>query len=136
MNKSGGLLLSVVAALLAAIIGGAIWALIAVLTEYELGLIAWGIGGLVGFAVTIFSRPAITVVHQVIAVILSLVGILLGKYFIVGYFMSESISGIFGSDTMSIFIENFGEFFGGMDIVFVLFAVITAWRLPQSLANR
>ena len=127
--------LSITSALLAAIIGGAVWALIAILTEYEIGFVAWAIGGMAGYAVVFFAKSNVNMVHQVIAVIASLIGIILGKYFIFGYYYNESFSGIFDNEVLTTFGENFLAFFGGMDIIFVLLAVVTAWQLPGKLVN-
>lgn len=125
-----------IGALIAAVIGGGVWALIAVLTNYELGLVAWAIGGLTGYAVAILANRRVNAAHQLIAVIASLLGILLGKYFIVSYLLSDGIDGVFNSDSFAFFKENFTEFFKGMDIVFVVLAVATAWQLPRKLANQ
>lgn len=133
--ESKNLSLSIIGALLAAIIGGAVWAFIAILTDYEIGFIAWAIGGLAGYAVVFIAKSNVNMVHQVIAVIASLIGILLGKYFIFGYYYNESISGIFNNEVMTTFGENFLVFFGGMDVIFVLLAVVTAWQLPGKLVN-
>ncbi|MDQ0091997.1 steroid 5-alpha reductase family enzyme [Paenibacillus anaericanus] len=133
-NKIG---MSVIGALLAAIVGGAVWALIAITTEYELGIIAWAIGGLAGYAVSYFAGKRTSVTIQLIAVIASVLGILLGKYFIVAYFYNyESFNGMFSSEVFSFFKETFVELFEIMDLVFVAFAVVTAWQLPNKLANK
>ena len=42
--------------ILGALVGGGVWAGIAILTDYELGVIAWGIGGLCGTAVVMFAQ--------------------------------------------------------------------------------
>ena len=138
--ESNKIVLPVLGAVFAAIIGGAIWLAIAITTEYELGIIAWVIAGIAGYLVSVLAKRQTTVVHQVIAVIASLLGILLGKYFIYGYFVGyESISGIFSNEALSTFPEflstNFMDVFSGMDIVFVALAVITAWQLPAKLAQ-
>ena len=132
-NKIG---MPMIGALLAAIVGGAVWALIAIVTEYELGIIAWGIGGLAGYAVSYFAGKKTSTTLQVIAVIASILGILLGKYFIIGYIFYESLSGIFSSEVFTFFTANFMELFEIMDLVFVAFAVVTAWQLPNKLANK
>ncbi|OAB47953.1 hypothetical protein PBAT_03505 [Paenibacillus antarcticus] len=134
--ERGGIVLPVLGSLIAAIIGGAIWATIAVLTDYELGLIAWGIGGLAGYAVVLFAKGQTTQIHQIIAVIASLIGILLGKYFLFSYIINDGFEGMFNSDIITLFQENITEFFGGMDIVFVLFAVLTAWKLPRTMSKK
>ena len=51
--QKGKVFIPAIAALLAAIAGAVVWALIIVLAEYELGIIAWGIGLLTAFAVSL-----------------------------------------------------------------------------------
>lgn len=41
---------------LAAVVGGIVWGLIVMLTDYEVGFMAWGIGALVGFGVMLFTK--------------------------------------------------------------------------------
>ncbi|WP_314588069.1 hypothetical protein [Paenibacillus terrigena] len=134
--ESNKIALPIIGALIAAIIGGAAWAVIVALTDYELGIVAWAVGGLAGFVVATLANKQITAAHQVIAVIASLLGILLGKYFTVGYIYTESISGIFGSEVMTVFQENLSSLFSTMDIVFTVLAVVTAWQLPRKMANQ
>ncbi|OAB35966.1 hypothetical protein [Paenibacillus glacialis] len=134
--QRNGIVLPVIGALLAAIIGGAIWATIAVLTEYELGLIAWGIGGLAGYTVAFLAKKQTNQIHQIIAVIASLIGILLGKYFIFSYIINDGFNGMFNSELITLFQDNITEFFGGMDILFVVFAVATAWTLPAKMSKQ
>jgi hypothetical protein len=124
------ILVPALGALLAAIVGGGIWALITVLTNYELGIIALGVGVLVGYVVVYLANRQTTQVHQVLAVIGSLIGILLGKYFTFTYTINDDLAHIFDSQSISFFQDNFKVFFGGMDIIFVVLAVITAWRMP------
>ncbi|CAH1216865.1 hypothetical protein PAECIP111893_04192 [Paenibacillus plantiphilus] len=128
------IVLPLLGALVASIIGGAIWALIGVWTESELGVIAWAIGGLTGFTVALLANKQVAVAHQVVAVIASLLGILLGKYFMFGYLLGE-FEGIFNSEIFTLFTENIREFFQGMDILFIALAVITAWQLPKQLSR-
>jgi len=124
------IVLPVVGALLAAIIGGGIWATLTVITEYEFGLLALGIGGLVGYTVVLFSKGQTTQIHQVIAVIASLIGILLGKYFIFSY-IEVGFERMFSIETISYFKDNLMEYFNGIDLVFIVLAAVTAWRLSS-----
>lgn len=135
-NAGKNLSLPIVGALLAAIIGGVAWAAIAIATDYEIGIVAWAIGGLSGLLVYYLSKGNVAIFHQVISVVGSLIGILLGKYFIVAYYINDSFSGIFRGDTISLFVDNISLSFGGMDIVFVLLAVATAWQLPAQLGQK
>lgn len=127
------IVLPALGALLAAIVGGGIWALIIVLTNYEIGIIALGIGALVGYTVVYLAKHQTTQIHQVLAVIGSLLGIVLGKYFTFSYTINDDLAHIFDSETITFFQENFKEFFGGTDIIFVALAVITAWRMPARM---
>ncbi|EFM10608.1 hypothetical protein PaecuDRAFT_2520 [Paenibacillus curdlanolyticus YK9] len=135
MGKNS-LVLPVLGALAAAIVGGGLWAAIAVWTDYELGLIAWVIGGMAGYAVSYLSGGLATQAHRVIAVIASLIGIVLGKYFLFSYVIYGSINGMFKSEIMTLFRENFSELFQGMDIVFVVLAIVTAWQIPGRVNAR
>ena len=122
---------SLFAALLSAVIGGIIWAAVALLTGYEVSLLAWAIGGMAGYSVVFASKGHITLVHQAIAIIASLIGIVLGKYFHFGYWTADGIDGIFNSYIFSEFTSDFIEFFSLYDIIFVLLAVVTAWQIPE-----
>lgn len=132
-GREGNIGLALAGALVAAIVGGVLWALITVWTEYELGLVAWAIGGMAGFAVAFCSRYRTSQAHQIIAVIASLLGILVGKFFFFSYYLNSGFTGMFDSTTISMFQRGFTDLFGGMDIVFILFAVITAWQVPARL---
>lgn len=137
MEEKNNLGLSVIAVLIAAILGGIIWATIAILTEYELGVVAWAIGGITAFAV-VKSTKNITPVHQIISVVASLIGIFIGKYFTFAYFVSEAFmfDGMFDSDIFPLFTENITEMLALMDIVFILLAVVTAWQAPLKFAAK
>ncbi|AJS61339.1 hypothetical protein UB51_00975 [Paenibacillus sp. IHBB 10380] len=130
------MLLPVLGALLAAIIGGAIWAIIAVVTEYELGLVAWAIGGLTGYTVAILASRNTSSFHQIIAVIASLIGIVLGKFFMSSYISNDGFEGMFSNYYIQQFQENFTDFFAGKDIIFIVLAVVTSWQLPSKMSNR
>ncbi|MDO7906052.1 hypothetical protein Q5741_06420 [Paenibacillus sp. JX-17] len=134
MQRSN-IILAALGALAAAVVGGILWAAIAIMTDYELGLVAWAIGGLTGYAVVLLSGKRTTAAHQLIAVVASLIGIVLGKYFIFSYVLNDGMEGMFDSDIITMFQENISEFFGAMDIVFVILAVLTAWQLPAKYAK-
>lgn len=135
MDYESNIGLSALYAFLAAIIGGIIWAVIVVITNYELGLIAWGIGGLAGYAVVLPAKNAVGKKHQVVAVIASLIGIILGKYFFFSYSFNDGLGDLFSIYTMEIFVQVIGDLFGGFDIIFVILAVATAWQIPGNFAK-
>lgn len=133
--------LGTVGGVLGASLGGAIWAMITVGTDSEFGLIAWGIGGLCGFAVALFARPKRGTPLQVVAVITSVLGIAIGKYGTF-YLMARNYLEEHGGDPadISAFSPDFiGAFFGtlpemlsGFDLIFVGLAVVTAWGIPKA----
>ncbi|WP_053784158.1 hypothetical protein [Paenibacillus xylanivorans] len=132
----------IVGGLLAAVIGGIVWAVIAAMTERELGLIAIVIGALTGYAVVLFSNKQIATVHKVIAVIFALIGILLGKYLTVVYFTSELFSDasmmdlVFDGEMVSAFVETFTDYFSEpVDLLFIVLAIVSAWQIPGRMAK-
>jgi hypothetical protein len=129
---------------LAAVVGGVIWGLIVIATGYVIGYMAWGIGLLAGYAVVLFSRGRKGVPLQVIAVLSSVLGIAIGKYVTFFHFLKEAITKQYGPEVSSevslfservvqVFIEGIGSMVSGFDILWVILAVITAWRIPKGL---
>jgi hypothetical protein len=124
--------------LLAALVGGFAWGLIVILTDYEVGFVAWGVGFLAGLAVVRFAGGRKGVPLQVVAVVSSLLGIVLGKYISFAYFLKEAVKERFGEDIsyfdstiFNAFRDNLGDIFGGFDLIWAALAVITAWRLTS-----
>ena len=129
---------------LAAVIGGGIWGLIVIGTGYVIGFMAWGMGWLSGFAVLLFSGGRRGIHLQIIAVLSSILGILVGKYIIFYHLLKEAVAKEYGAGVAStvtlfservirIFIEGIGSMVGGFDILWVILAVITAWRIPKGI---
>lgn len=138
------LIMAGVGALLAAIVGGAVWGGIVILTNYEVGIVAWGIGFLSGIAVVMFARGPKGLPFQVVAVISSVLGIALGKYLTFYHFLKEYVIEEYGAEVVAgmsmvsdemiaLFIESLPEIVSGFDLLWVVLAVITAWRIPASM---
>jgi hypothetical protein len=125
------------AGLVAAIVGGVVWGLIVKFSDYEVGIVAWGIGLIAGTAVVFATRGAKGSRLQVIAVVSALVGILLGKYLSYAFVIQEQADdagvslGLFSSDMFRFFREDLDSVFGLFDLLWVGLAVVTAWRVPQ-----
>lgn len=128
----------------AAVIGGAIWGLIVIYTGYVIGYMAWAIGGLAGFGVALFAGGKRGIPLQVVAVLASVLGILVGKYFVFFHYMKEVVSKEYGAEAASnlsmlseaviqFFIENIELVMSGFDFLWIIFAVVTAWRIPKGL---
>jgi hypothetical protein len=136
------LLPAVAGGLLAAIVGGAVWGLIVILSDYEVGFVAWGIGFLAGFLVVRFAGGRKGVPLQAIAIVSSLVGIVLGKYIAYVYFIKEAVReqvseeaadsiGYFDTEVMRAFREDFSNVFSGYDLLWAGLAIFTAWRMAR-----
>jgi len=141
---TASLMPAVLGGAIAAIVGGVLWGLIVILTNYEIGYMALGVGFLCGYGVVIFSKGRRGTPMQMIAIVFSLVGILIGKYVTFFHFYkqavaegygSEAASGVslFSGDMLSTFMQAFGSLVSGFDLLWVALAVFTAWRIPKGL---
>ena len=138
---SGSLPLAAAAGLVAAIAGGVVWGLIVKWSEYEIGIVAWGIGFLVGAAVVAAGRGRKGPALQAVAVVCALVGILLGKYLGYAFAVQEQLEelsaalgvevGLFSAEMWSAFREDLGSVFGLFDVLWIGLALYTAWRALQ-----
>jgi hypothetical protein len=127
---------------LAAVVGGAVWGLTVNLTGYEIGYVAWAIGLVAGFGVLLFARGRKGPALQIIAVLSSVLGILIGKYFTFFHVMKETVTNDYGAEVaskISMFsgklIALFGSYLVAMsspfDFLWVILAVGTAWSIPK-----
>ena len=136
-EPSSSLLPAVAAGLVAAIVGGIAWGVIVKLSDYEVGIVAWGIGFIAGTAVVLATRGAKGPRLQVIAVACALIGILLGKYLSYALIVQEDAEsfgqsiGLFSGDMFSFFRDDLDAVFGLFDLLWTGLAVFTAWRIPQ-----
>jgi hypothetical protein len=127
--------------LLGAIVGGLLWGLLVEATDTEIGFAATGVGALAGFGTVLLSRARDRGPLQVISAGSAIAGILLGKYaafvFMAHALLEERVGPdagavlpFFSGRTVSLFVQGFGEVFGGFDLLWVGSAVYTAWRIP------
>jgi hypothetical protein len=136
-EPSGSLVPAIAAGLAAAILGGLVWGLIVKITDYEVGIVAWGIGFVAGTAVVFATRGGKGRNLQVIAVLSALLGVLLGKYLSYAFIVQERLDaagtsvGILSSDMFRSFLDDLSNVFGFFDLLWIGFAVFTAWRVPQ-----
>lgn len=141
---SGDVLRAATGGVLAAIIAGIAWAMIVVYAGYELGFAAWGIGFVAGWAVVFLGRGKRGTSLQITAALSSVAGIVLGKYFTFYHYFKEAIREDFGQEiaaqvslfsgvVVEIVLENVSDLFTEYDVLWVLLAVSTAWRIPRGL---
>jgi len=133
----------VLGASLAAIIGGLVWGYLVILTGYELGFVAWALGGLSGGGIVLLSRGKSGTPWQVMSVLASMLGITIGKYIFFYDTVTKRFKAAYGADSANdvsifsldlirVFIENPATTLGGLNILWVLLAVLTAWLIPKS----
>ncbi len=135
----GALGTAALAGLIAAILGGVAWGLIVRWSGYEVGFVAWGIGFLVGTAVALGARGVRGLPYQVVAVVLSLAGILLGKYLSFAWTLGDVFEEenlpvevpILSRDTWDAFMDAREDIWSLFDLLWVGLAVFTAWRALQ-----
>ena len=137
---------AVIGGVLAAVIGGLIWAAIAITTGYEIGYVAWAIGGLAGIGVVLFAKGKKGVPLQIVAVLASVLGIVIGKYGAFFHFLKEVVAEEYGPEavaqmsllslgTLEFFFASIGSMLGGFDFLWILLAVSTAWGIPKQMTE-
>jgi hypothetical protein len=138
-ERSGVLVMAALAGLAAAIVGGIVWGLIVRWTDYEIGFAAWGIGFIVGTAVVFGAQGGRGTPFQILAVVLALAGIVIGKYLAFVWIGQDELGKaglsdalpVFSTNTMRIFWDAKSDVFGGWDLLWAGLAVVTAFRIPQ-----
>jgi hypothetical protein len=115
----------------AALIGGILWAVITVVTNYQIGFMAVGVGLLVGYAVRYFGK-GIDPIFGVAGAVLALLGCLLGNFFsMVGFGAAAENVGVFellGMLDYSYVPEIMMEGFSPMDLLFYGIAVYEGYK--------
>lgn len=140
----GSLLTAFLGGMVAAVLGGIIWGLIVITTNYEIGFVALGIGALSGYGVLYLARGKKGFALQILAAISSIFGIITGKYIAFHHFFTEMVAleygeevastiSIFSIDTITLFTEELSYIVSGFDLLWILLAVATAWKIPQGL---
>jgi hypothetical protein len=119
------------------VIGGVIWAVIAALTNLEVGYVAIGVGWLAGMGTVLGAGGKKGPQLQVVAVLCSVLGLLLGKYFtlvqaIKAEYPEAAELSWFDGRFLQIFTEYFGEFVSGFDILWLVLALGIAWTVPRA----
>lgn len=134
----GAFATAVLAGLAAAVAGGIVWGLIVRWSGYEVGFVAWGIGFVVGTAVALGARGERGTPYQVAAVLLALLGILIGKYLSFVWVLADAFEEeglgievrIFSRETWDAFMEARSDVWSVFDLLWTGLAVFTAYRIP------
>jgi hypothetical protein len=136
--EPGILVPATLAGLAAAVAGAIAWTIVVVVTDFEVGIVAWAIGFVVGWAVALVAHGRRGLPLQVVAVVCALLGILLGKYGTFAHDVrevveeevgAEAVPAYWDTDVIDFFFEELDSVFGIFDLLWVGLAVYTAWRL-------
>lgn len=123
---------AVLAGFAAALAGAGVWTLVTVVTEYQIGWMAVGVGFLVGMAVR-FAGKGLDMTYGVIGAILALLGCLLGNLFTVCWFVAEAESmafmGVVSSLNFGVAADMITATFAPMDLLFYGIAVYEGFKL-------
>ncbi|HEY4261587.1 MAG TPA: hypothetical protein VGM98_15565 [Schlesneria sp.] len=144
-SGSGFVLGGPISAILSAGIGGGIgaviWGAIAYFAHAEVGYVAWGVGGLVGFCVRMGAGDMDEGIAGFIAaggaVISILAGKLLAGYFIVQWLINQGQipAAIAAQAQWPLIRIAFMSSFGVMDIIFFVLAIATAFKLGSGQSD-
>lgn len=131
--------MAIVAGVIAAIVGAFVWAVIVIVTDHEIGYMAIGIGAIVALAVGFATKGKKGFPLQVVGVVCSVLGIILGKYFSFAYILKDvaqkeyatqlSFSYFFSLNAVKAFINAYSSIMDGYDFLWVILAVAAAWSL-------
>jgi len=119
-----------------ALLGAAVWAAIAVVTDLEVGYVAVLVGFLAGLGVKFGAKKKKGVGLQGLAVALSVVGLLVAKYFTFAYFLAKMAGeqgvelSYFDSLILQAFPEALPKMLSGFDILWVILAIGAAYKIP------
>ena len=126
--------LAVVAGVVVALLGALVWGLAARWTGRELGVIAWAIGFGTGFAVLTGAGGRKTEGLQAFGVLLSLAGVLFGKYLAFAFVTQDDFEnqvgqsiGIFSSEMWREFRNAVPDIFSLYDLLWIALAAASAW---------
>ena len=115
----------------AALVGGVAWAAVTVITGYQIGWMAVGVGFLVGYSVRYLGK-GIDTIFGVIGAALALLGCLLGNFFsLIGFASKQENIGVFdilSSIDYNIVPQAMMEAFSPMDLLFYGIAVYEGYR--------
>jgi hypothetical protein len=132
-KPTSNLALGCLGGLLATGLGAGIWAVISILTNYQIGWMAVGVGFLVGLMVKIFGQGD-SPFFGFIGAVLAFAGCLIGNYMVVAILASREL-GVPATELVLIFgimINQMKAFFHPLDVVFYGIAIYEGFRFSYN----
>lgn len=119
------------AGIVAAITCAALWAMITVATEYQIGWMAVGVGYLVGFAIR-FAGKGVDQIFGITGAMLALFGCILGNVLTIYMFIAKEytvpVASVFLQLDTAEIIDMLIESFNPIDLIFYAIALIEGFR--------
>lgn len=121
-SAGGSFPLAVIGAGIGAALGAVLWTVVVYLTGWEVGYVAWAVGGLAGGGALLGSRGTAGDLTGVVAAAFALVAIAAGKYYSVTMWLhAHHRTDIPWTASLSFF-----------DLLWLFFALGTAWRVGSA----
>lgn len=131
--------------LVASLVGALLWAVLTVVTGYQIGWMAVGVGFLVGLAVR-FAGKGVDQVYGIVGAVLALLGCLVGNYLsIVGFAAQQMEMGyleVITSTSFQEIVRILVDTFSPIDLLFYGIAVYEGYKLsfrtftPEEIEER
>ena len=133
LESRQNVLLAVVGGLIGAVVGAAAWAVVTVLTEFQIGFMAVGVGWLVGQLTWRFGR-GLSPSYGAVGAVFAVLGCLVGNVLSACHFASQipELEATFwqlaGSFNFGLYWELIKITFSPIDVLFYLIALYEGWR--------
>lgn len=137
-KQTATLMQGIVFSVIGAAVGAAIWVGIAIVTDYEIGWIAWGLGAAAGAGMALGKGDDVSEFSGLIAAGISLLGIVGAKFGLYRYVISTIESmGVTVAQAKALSGEKltFGAMFSPIDGLFILLAVASAYKIGSGQAE-
>lgn len=127
------LLLAIVGGILSSLVGAAIWAAITYFTGYKIGIVAIGVGFLVGFAVNFLGKGK-TIPFGIVGAFFALLGCILGNIFtaVIAAALQDQVPvlniALAFLTSPGVVIEIMKETFSPMDLLFYAIAIYEGFK--------
>lgn len=121
---------------LGALVGAGVWALVLILTDFEIGYLAVLVGFLAGMGVKYGARGATGRHLQKAAVACTFVGLVATKYLVFAHYLSAAAAkegvqlGYFSAGMLLTFPRALGSMLSPFDLLWLFLAFSSAWRVP------
>ncbi len=121
----------------AAVLCGAAWAAMVVVTNFEIGYAAVGVGFVVGYGVLLGARKKRGRNLQWLALGCAVLGLVLGKYFTIVHLILTNVEEAkdlshFDPRLVPVFFRLLPSFLSPFDALWVFIALRVAWRIPKA----